>query len=183
MIRPFSIIAGILLFSFHAAFGQFSHDQLRDGFFAMKDEKCGQMKFFERIKSEKYASAVHQAYAGTAEAASAECASGPYNKIEYFNRGKKNIEAAVIKAPKDPEVRFMRFATQANIPGFLFYDNIKEDKALIIEQLPALLGDVSGRKFWLRVAAFMKNSGELDKREVEMIEKLISGNAVYRDKN
>lgn len=173
MIRHFSILAGLLLFSFHAAFGQFSSDQLRDGFFSMKDEKCGQMKFFERIKSEKYAFAVHQAYAGTAEAASAECASGPYNKIEYFNRGKKNIEAAVVKAPQNPEVRFMRFATQANIPSFLFYDNLKEDKALILEQLPALLADTAQQKFWIKVAEFMKNSGKLDKGEVAKLDKMV----------
>jgi len=173
MIRHFSVFIVFLLMTLSPVLAQPTLVQLREGFFAMKDEKCGQMKFFERIKSENYTSAVHQAYAGTAEAASAECASGPMNKIGYFNRGKANIEEAITKDPKNPEVRFMRFATQANIPGFLFYDNIREDKALILEQLPALLANETERKFWVRVANFMKDSGKLDKAEVARIEAMI----------
>lgn len=173
MIKAFTLTILLFLTALLPVISQPTPDQLRTGFFSMKDEKCGQMKFFDRIKSEKYASAVHQAYAGTAEAASAECASGPYNKIEYFNRGKKNIEAAVNKAPQNPEVRFMRFATQANIPSFLFYDNLKEDKALILEQLPTLLTDASQQMFWIKVAEFMKNSGKLDKGEVAKLDAMV----------
>lgn len=173
MIKHFSLFIVLFLMTFLPVIAQPTATQLREGFFAMKDEKCGQLKFFERIKSDNYASAVHQAYAGTAEAASAECASGPANKIGFFNRGKANIENALAKDPNNPEVRFMRFATQANIPGFLFYDNISEDKALILEKLPKLLSDESERKFWIRVANFMKNSGELDKVETAKIEAMV----------
>lgn len=154
-------------------FSQPASDQLRNGFFGMKDEECGQQKFFQSIKSDEYLSPVHQAYAGTAEAATAECVRGPSSKIGHFNRGKRNIEAAVERAPENAEVRFMRFATQTNIPGFLFYDNIKEDKALIMEQLPALLADPDERDFWIRVAGFLIDSGELEKEEVNKISKLI----------
>jgi hypothetical protein len=154
-------------------FSQPTSDQLRNGFFGMKDEDCGQQKFFQFIKSDEYLSPVHQAYAGTAEAATAECVRGPSGKIGHFNRGKRNIEEAVERAPENAEVRFMRFATQTNIPGFLFYDNIKEDKALIIEQLPTLLTNPDERDFWIRVAGFLIDSGELEKEEENKISKVI----------
>ena len=140
--------------------------QLRAGFFSMKDVKCGQLKFFESIKSEKYSSPVHQAYAGTAEAASAECVSMPYTKIEYFNRGKKNLEEAIKRAPDNAEVRFMRFATQANIPGFLFYDNIREDVEVIIKQFPTLMTDEANRDFWNKAVKFMVDSKKLTTDEL-----------------
>lgn len=145
--------------------------QLRAGFFSMKDVKCGQLKFFESIKSETYSSPVHQAYAGTLEAASAECVSMPYTKIEYFNRGKKNLEEAVKRAPDNAEVRFMRFATQANIPGFLFYDNIREDVEVIIRQFPTLMADEANRDFWNKAVKFMVDSKKLTKDELARLRK------------
>lgn len=168
-----AIILLIILATMQSASTQPATEDLRNRFFAMHDEKCGQLKFFESIQSDHYTSATHQAYAGTAEAASAECASGPRGKLRYFNRGKANIEEAVSRQPDNPEIRFMRFATQANIPSFLFYDNIKEDKALIIDQLPALLGHPKGRNFWIRVADFMIKSGKLSSEEENKINKWI----------
>jgi hypothetical protein len=162
-----------LLIALPQSFSQPTADQLRNGFFKMKDVECGQQKFFEDIKSDEYESPVRQAYAGTAEAASAECVRGPSNKIGHFNRGKRNIEEAVERSPENAEVRFMRFATQTNIPGFLFYDNIKEDKALIMKQLPTLLANPDEHDFWIRVAGFLIDSGELEKEEENQISTLI----------
>ncbi|HPE34283.1 MAG TPA: hypothetical protein PLI65_05740 [Bacteroidales bacterium] len=75
MTRP-AFLMFLLIFTL-PVFAQFSLNRLRSGFFSMKDEPCGQVEFFERIKSNSYSSPVHQAYAGTAEAASAGCAGGP----------------------------------------------------------------------------------------------------------
>ncbi|HPR57725.1 MAG TPA: hypothetical protein PK915_05075 [Bacteroidales bacterium] len=75
MTRP-AFLMFLLIFTL-PVFAQFSLNRLRSSFFSMKDEPCGQVEFFERIKSNSYSSPVHQAYAGTAEAASAGCAGGP----------------------------------------------------------------------------------------------------------
>jgi hypothetical protein len=174
MKKSFAPLLFALMIALPQAFSQPAADRLRNGFFEMKDEACGQQKFFEAIKSDEYKSPVHQAYAGTAEAASAECVRGPSGKLRHFNRGRRNIEDAVARAPENAEVRFMRFATQTNIPGFLLYDNIKEDKALIMEQFPTLLADPDERDFWVRVAGFMIDSGELEKEEENKISKLIN---------
>jgi len=171
MMKFISISVFIFLLAGSTLAAQPTAGQLRSGFFSMKDVKCGQMKFFETIKSEKYSSPVHQAYAGTAEAASAECVGMPHNKIEYFNRGKKNLEEAVKRAPDNAEVRFMRFATQSNIPGFLFYDNIREDVEVIIRQLPALMANEADRDFWTKAMKFMVDSKKLSKEEMARLGK------------
>jgi hypothetical protein len=167
------LLSALLLISIFAV-SQPTKEDLRTGFFSMHDIKCGQLKFFEVIQSEKYDSPVHQSYAGTAEAASAECVSGPRSKLRYFSRGKANLEEAVKLQPDNPEIRFMRFATQANIPSFLFYDNIGDDVALIIKHLPDLLKDKNDSAFWAKATGFMIDTGKLKKEDQEILERLIN---------
>ncbi len=174
MINKTAILLLVLMMISGIVISQPAKEELRGGFFSMHDEKCGQLKFFEAIQSETYDSPVHQSYAGTAEAASAECVSGPRSKLRYFNRGKANLEEAVKRQPDNPEIRFMRFATQANIPSFLFYDNISDDVALIINHLPWLLKDSSNNAFWVKAAGFMIDSGKLKNENQEALKKLIN---------
>jgi len=73
-------------------------------------------------------------YKGMAFMLKAKYAWNPQNKLEYFNKGKLILEAAIVKAPKNIELLFMRFCIQSNAPAFLFYrSNIKEDKSAILE--------------------------------------------------
>ena len=45
-------------------------------------------------------------------------------------------------APEEVEIRFLRFALQANTPGFLGYkDHMEEDKALLLKRLPEVKDD------------------------------------------
>ena len=67
----------------------------------------------------------------------------------------------------------MRFATQCNAPGFLEYDNIKEDKSLILDQLPDLLLGGGAMDFWKSAAIFMLNSGELTNSELGVVKSLL----------
>jgi hypothetical protein len=76
--------------------------------------------------------------------------------------------------PDNPEIRFMRFATQANIPSFLFYDNIGDDVALIIKHLPDLLKDKNDSAFWAKATGFMIDTGKLKKEDQEILERLIN---------
>lgn len=143
-----------------------SIENLRKLFFEMDRDSCRTLTIFEKIKSAQYASALLQAYAGATEAAAAECVKGAFTKLEYFSRGKKNLEAAVEQDPKNPEIRFLRFATQVNAPNFLEYDNTREDKALILAQIPVAISDARNQDFWKQVAGFMIDSGKLSKTEI-----------------
>jgi hypothetical protein len=154
-------------------FAQPTVNDLRTSIFDMETDSCSAVEFFESIKSETYNSALLQAYAGAMEAASAQCIKGAFAKLEYFSRGKKNLEAAIEKEPQNPEIRFLRFATQVNAPNFLEYDNTKEDVDFILEKLPVLLDDKTQKIFWNKAARAMLDSGKLSKKEKEKIESLL----------
>jgi len=156
-----------------ALIAQNSIEDLRVSIFKMEADSCSAVEIFESIKSDDYQSATLQAYAGATEAASAQCVKGAFTKLEYFSRGKKNLEAAIEKEPRNPEIRFLRFATQVNAPNFLEYDNTKEDVDFILEKLPDLLKNETQKVFWSKAALAMIDSGKLSKKERAAIQSII----------
>ncbi len=59
----------------------------------------------------------------------------PFKKMSHFNEGKKIMDNAVLKDPKNVEIRLMRLSTQENAPKILGYTkNIEEDKKVIISE-------------------------------------------------
>lgn len=162
----------ILLFFTFAGFAQPAIDKLRVAFFEMERDTCSAIGIFESIKSDTYNTALLQAYAGATEAASAQCVKGAFTKLEYFSRGKKNLEAAFEKEPENPEIRFLRFATQVNAPNFLEYNNTSEDIDFILDKLPGLLEN--DNPFWEKAARAMIDSGKLSKKEKERMHSLLN---------
>ena len=77
---------------------------------------------------------VYEAYLGIGNLFMAKHAGNPFSKLSYFKTGKKYLEAAVTKAPKSLEIRFLRYTSQVEMPQFLGYNrNIAEDKKFILE--------------------------------------------------
>jgi len=154
-------------------FSQTNIGEIRKSFFKMDADTCAAFRLFESIQKLDYQdSPLLLAYAGATEAASAPCIKGAFKKLEYFSRGKKNLEKAVQTSPKNTEIRFLRFATQANIPSFIEYNNLDEDKPIILKQLPVLLADEKLNTFWLRASDFMLKSGKLNKEEEKTVKSL-----------
>jgi hypothetical protein len=154
-------------------FSQTNIGEIRKSFFKMDADTCAAFRLFETIQKLDYQdSPLLLAYAGATEAASAPCIKGAFKKLEYFSRGKKNLENAVQTSPKNTEIRFLRFATQANIPSFIEYNNLDEDKPIILKQLPVLLADEKLNTFWLRASDFMLKSGKLNKEEEKTVKSL-----------
>ncbi len=151
-------------------FSQTNLSEIRKSFFKMNDDTCAAFRLFEAVQKLNYQDTpLLLAYSGATEAASAPCIKGSFKKLEYFSRGKKNLEKAVQSSPKNAEIRFLRFATQANIPTFLNYDNFGEDKPIILKQLPDLLADEKVKSFWLKASDFMLKSGKLNKEETKTV--------------
>lgn len=72
------------------------------------------------------------AYLGAFQTIWANHVNSPLSKLSTFNKGKKNIEQALKKAPDNIELRFIRLSVQVNCPDFLQYNsNINEDKKFI----------------------------------------------------
>lgn len=155
-------------------FSQANLTEIRKAFFKMDADTCAALRLFEAVQMLDYQdSPLLLAYAGATEAASAPCIKGAFKKLEYFSRGKKNLEKAVQSSPKNAEIRFLRFATQANIPSFIEYNNSDEDKPIILKQLPDLLADEKVNTFWLKASDFMLKSGRLNKEEEKSVKSII----------
>lgn len=83
--------------------------------------------------------AVLWGYHGIAKTLLGKHAFNPVNKVSYFNKGKRILEAALSVAPDNVELRYLRLTLQENVPSLLGYsDKITEDRAFIRSRLPAL---------------------------------------------
>ena len=95
----------------------------------------------ERLESVGEEQPVLLAYKASGTMLVAKYAFLPF-KLSWFNKGKKLMQEAVDAAPEEVEIRFLRFALQANTPGFLGYkDHMEEDKALLLKRLPEVKDD------------------------------------------
>lgn len=62
----------------------------------------------------------------------AEFVWSPFNKLKYFNKGKKMLENFIKKYPKHIEAKYIRWLTQKMAPKFLGYrNNLEEDYQFI----------------------------------------------------
>ena len=57
----------------------------------------------------------------------------PYTKLKLFNEGRVDLEIAIMKAPENIELIYLRFTVQSNCPDFLRYNsNIDADKEKLL---------------------------------------------------
>ena len=126
-------VIGVLTFCLLVQFNVFAIelDYVRANYDkAVTDKKlCSQM--IEDLK-EAEQTPLFLAYLGALQTIWANHIFSPISKLNTFNKGKKNIEQAIKKEPKNVELRFIRLSVQKNAPSFLgYYSNIKEDMQFI----------------------------------------------------
>lgn len=118
------------------------------------------------VEGHTESSAVLLAYQASATMMMANHVGNPFKKISYFREGKKLLEQAVEREPSNVEVRFLRFAAQSEIPGFLGYkDNLKEDKQLILQQIARL----QDKHLQELIVTYMMRSDDLTQQEKEQL--------------
>lgn len=90
----------------------------------------------------------------------------PFSKLSYFNKGKKMMEKAIEADKENPELRFLRFGVQTNIPFFLGYKNdIQTDKLFLLQSI-SQLNDTSLKQL---MVAYLNESGELTNIEKQKL--------------
>lgn len=154
---------------------QLSLEKVREHFFAWDKTEDGPLKLYKSLeKTDLTKNPVMLAYRGASSAASAGSVSGVRNKLEYFNRGKSELEKAVALKHLDAEIRFLRLATQLNAPGFLGYSSdIRNDKSIIINTLKSVDANHPNAYLYLRICRFMLAQAELDSTEKNTVNQLI----------
>ena len=144
-----------------------SLDSLRMLYFEEWIGKCGAEKLVAYTEPvDENASPVHKAYRGAGLATTSNCTSWPIRKITRFRDGKALIEEAVSLKPNDLEVRFLRFTIQRNIPDFLGYDNVEEDRKFIMERLTLYLKKGEQSHLTKLILKYMFDTEELTRDQI-----------------
>lgn len=148
---------------------------VREQFFTMDKTEDGALKLYKSLEnSDLSKDPILLAYRGAASAASAGSVNGVRKKLDYFNRGKNELEKAVVMKHLDAEIRFLRFATQVNAPGFLGYTgDIKNDKAFMIQLFRSVNANHPNAYLYLRICRFMHDHAKLDDSERNTVNQLI----------
>ncbi|MBK7029787.1 MAG: hypothetical protein IPH45_11460 [Bacteroidales bacterium] len=146
-------------------------ESVRNDFFAMQMVEDGALKLYFRLKPlDLKKNPVLMAYRGASSAAAAGSVSGVHKKLQYFSKGKDELENAVKSSPQDAEIRFLRLATQLNAPGFLGYSaNISEDKELIINKMSLIESNDPNSYLYSRIAAFLLKTEILTPKEQQIV--------------
>jgi hypothetical protein len=148
---------------------------IRDLFFAAKDENTI-VRFHQVCSKSVSDDPINLAYLGTASAMMAEVVSGVRQKLDWFERGKGNIEKAITLDPGNPEIAFLRFSVQSEAPRFLGYHNeLHKDADTILGSLRAGRIEAS-EPYWQNVVLFMQQSGQLNKLQQAELRKYLSEN-------
>jgi hypothetical protein len=135
-------------------------DKYRDLYFAARGEE-GIKNYYNALNNAEESNAVVIAYKGVAIAMYAEVVKEVSTKFDYFNRGKALIEKAIQKDFYNPEIRFLRYSVQAEVPWVVGYSsNLEEDAQIILNALKQNKVDRSS-PFWKKAILFMIKSDEL----------------------
>lgn len=106
-------------------------------------------------------------YKGAGNMMMAKHVGNPFKKMSYFNKGKENFSEAIEADSQNLELRFLRFAVQAEAPAFLGYrDNLEEDKLLLIKGV----GNLKDPVLKSMILNYLRTSKALSAAEKERLE-------------
>ena len=101
-------------------------------------------QLFEKSKQDldKTKKPIYQALHGVGNFFMAKHVGNPLSKYSYFYKGKKLLDGAIEKDPKNVEIRYMRYMSQLRTPSFLGYkSNMEQDKKMILEEFQNVKDD------------------------------------------
>ncbi|MBL7811581.1 MAG: hypothetical protein JNL57_05110 [Bacteroidetes bacterium] len=109
--------------------------------------------------------AVYRAYFGTALALQAKHGWSPASKLSKASMAMDELNKAVIAAPNDLEVRFLRFSFESNLPAIVSGTrHLAEDKKMILGKMYKAHG------LWPVMKSFLLNSAQLTAAEKKLVQ-------------
>ncbi len=148
--------------------------EVRALYFSMGSNPSAALKLYGQMNAgSQHFNPLLLAYKGASSAAAAGQVKGVKHKFNYFKQGKSDLDEAVRLDPNDPEIRFLRLATQTNAPGFLFYyGQIPEDKKIVLEGLQRMFSKETDRMVALSIARSLLAFNSLTAREKQIVNQL-----------
>lgn len=135
-------------------------ENYRSLYFSAQGE-AGIKNYYNAMQSANETNALFKAYKGVATAMYAEVVSGVDDKFSYFGKGKQLIEDAIQGDFWNPEIRFLRYSVQAEVPWIVNYSgNLNEDANIILNAIKNNQIDYRS-DFWRKAIKFIILSEEL----------------------
>ena len=135
---------------------------------AAADKAAGE-KFYQLLADYQDRDALVLGYKAASEAIRARDAS-MFNKLTYVQDAAKTFEQAVGLAPQNPEIRFLRFSVESNLPAFLgLSKHVEEDKEMLLNA--ALTHPKSGldAEAFRTVRSFLVSRGHVSDEQVQRL--------------
>jgi hypothetical protein len=152
----------IVLATLFASLG-FAQDEVkRSSYLSAGKSEDALRKFYLESAAYSLQSPLDKAYRGVAIAMYASLENSVVDKFNTFSKGKILIEEAVAADWYNPEIRFLRFSVQAEVPLLVGYSsNLEDDAYVVLDALEKKRIDTASY-FWSVAVKFMLNSGELN---------------------
>lgn len=128
---------------------------------AIEDEELC-LEFIKKLDNIGQDDYMYRAYRAAAVMSLSKFTVFPTDKLNYFFKGKAEIELAVEEMPNNVELRFLRLAIQDYIPGFLFYNHQTEDLSFLLENI-----DQVDEEFYVReVKNYLIHMGHIKENDL-----------------
>ena len=138
---------------------------------AAADKAAGE-KFYKLLADYKDRDALVLAYKAAAEAIRARDAS-MFNKLTYVQDAAKTFELAVGLDPQNPEIRFLRFSVESNLPAFLgLSKHVDEDKEMLLSAALSHPGSGLDPEAFRTVRDFLVERGHVSDAEAQRLSKI-----------
>ncbi|MFD2717705.1 hypothetical protein ACFST9_03195 [Hymenobacter monticola] len=138
---------------------------------AASDKAAGE-KFYNLLADYKDRDGLVLAYKGAAEAIRARDAS-MFNKLTYVQDAARTFEQAVSIDPRNPEIRFLRFSVESNLPAFLgLSKHVDEDKELLLNAALAHPNSGLDAEAFRTVRGFLVGRGHVSEAEAERLNRV-----------
>ncbi|WP_439182886.1 hypothetical protein [Carboxylicivirga taeanensis] len=124
-------IGVILLWLFPVFLSAKGIDEVRSDFHQVDGEKK-LMAFLEMVKQVDDTRSIPYKIAASMQ--QAIYTSNPFQKLKYFNQGKRELEAYIFRHPQNIEGYYVRFLIQSEAPGFLGYGEKLEHDYLYVSK-------------------------------------------------
>ncbi|WP_305013938.1 hypothetical protein [Hymenobacter mellowenesis] len=138
---------------------------------AAADKTAGE-KFYKLLADYKDRDALVLGYKAAAEAIRARDAS-MFNKLTYVQDAARTFEQAVSLDPRNPEIRFLRFSVESNLPAFLgLSKHVDEDKELLLNAALNHPGTGLDAEAFRTVRGFLVGRGHVSDDDAQKLSKV-----------
>ena len=138
---------------------------------AAADKEAGE-KFYKLLADYQDRDALVLGYKAASEAIRARDAS-MFNKLTYVQDAAKTFEQAVSIDPQNPEIRFLRFSVESNLPAFLgLSKHVDEDKGMLLNAALNHPGTGLDAEAFRTVRGFLVERGHVSEDEAQRLNKV-----------